>query len=96
MATTLSLGDEFETFSGLELRVKEYEKVTYTKFCRQDSRTVAAHQRRRARNINIKEELVYGEATYCCKQEDVNSSRRQLEKDLTHHLSDRNVLLDSE
>ena len=68
MATTLSLGDEFETFSDLELRVREYEKVTYTKFRGRDSRTVAALQRRRARNINIKEELVYGEATYCCKQ----------------------------
>ena len=48
--------------------VREYEKVTYTKFWRRDSRTVAPVQRRRARNIDIKEELVYGEATYCCKQ----------------------------
>ena len=68
MATTLSLGDKFETFSDLELCVREYEKVTYTKFWRRDSRAVAGLQRRRARNINIKEELVYGEATYCCKQ----------------------------
>ena len=66
MATTLSLRDEFETFS--ELRVREYEKVTYTKFWRRDSQTVAALQRRCARNISIKEELVYVEATYCCKQ----------------------------
>ena len=51
MTTTLSLGDKFETFSDLELRVREYEKVINTKFWR-------------ARNINIKEELVYGEATY--------------------------------
>ena len=68
MANTLSLVDKFEIFSDLEIRVREYEKVTYTKYWRRDSRIVAALQRRRARNISIKEELVYGGATYCCKQ----------------------------
>ena len=59
-----TVGERFNFFDDVELRVKENEKSNYVQLWKRDSRTIQAAQRHMNRFLN--EKLKYYEIVFCC------------------------------
>ena len=61
---SLAVGESFESFEELKLKVKQYEEKHFVQFWIRDSRTVDSAQKRLTKKLN--EKIKYYEVVFCC------------------------------
>ena len=61
---SFSVGDSFESFDALQVKIKAYERVHFVQFWRRDSCTIEAAKKRLDRPLNPA--LMYYELKFCC------------------------------
>ena len=65
MASIFTVGKTFSDYQTLEREVEKFEKESFVKLCKNDSRKIKAAAVRYP-GREFKEELVYAELKYCC------------------------------